>query len=185
MLEKKVKSGLATLLVLATTIITVILWPKDEATNTSQTHKILVKFELGTKEMELDEYIAGVICNYEKWLDYDNLNAEMIKTLAVFIRTRVAFTMQDMAAIEAEKLPLNYAGYNSLIRKYGTNAKEKIEFIKEAVRMTNGIILEKDSHFTDCSMDLEKARELAQKGTNFDMILVELFQEYTMSISFL
>lgn len=186
MINKKLKGGLATILFLVVTIIAIVIWPKsDEIINTSQPHKVVVKYELGAKEMELDDYIAGAILNYSKWFDYDNMNPEMIKLLAVVIRTKAAFTMQSLQIIEAEKLPINYVGYNDLIIKYGSNAKEKIDFIKDNVYATNGIILEKNSSFVDFEIDMETIVKEINQGKTFDVILVEKYQEFTMSISFL
>lgn len=201
MIQRRFKSGAATILLLITMIVVASCWPSGDEKPTGEPVKrrIVITYELGTREILLDDYIAGVICNFEKWADLDNDNAEMVKTLAVVIRTNVAWVMQENTVIEAEKLPFKYDGNNILVKNYGSDATKKIAFINENVKSTSGLILKDESGFVYCGyyestrnmkgtndtgLSLATAREMTRQGKNYEEVLKNFFQNFTMVIDY-
>lgn len=186
MLKRKIKGGFSTLLVLSALIVIAIFWPKKENIEPkAMIHKVVVHYEAGSKEMGLNEYIAGVLCNYENWLDLDNRNAEMLKVMSIYVRSQIAYVMQDKWTIEAEKLPFRYAGINELFKKYGSGSQEKMTFIRENVIATNGVILEKDGKFVNFEMDFAKILEKTKAGAGYTDVFTDFFQNYTLIVEFL
>lgn len=201
MIQKKFKSGISTIVLLITMIVVASCWPtgKEQPAREQEKRRIVVTYELGTREILIDDYIAGVIGSFEKWADLDKENAEMVKVLAILVRSNIAYVMQEQYVIEAEKLPFKYDGGNSLVKNYGSGAAKKIAFINENVKATSGFIMKDESGFAYCGyyestralkgqndtgLSLATAREMTRQGKNYEEVLKEFFENFTMVINF-
>lgn len=179
MVRRKFKSGLATVIFLCATILVVVCWPQDEKNEyqAPQIRKIIVRYELGTKEIEINDYIFGVMSNFKNWIKIDN--PEMIKILAVYVRTNIAYVMKNNFIMEVENLPFKYTGNNTSF------SKELADFVRENINNTNGVILEDENGYISCQIDFERVYDMTKKGKLFNEILMELFPQNTIIIDFL
>ncbi len=154
--------------------------------------RVSVDYELGTKEITINEYIAGVLCGYGKWLDLDRENTEMIKLLAVLTRTNIIVAMNDAYTVSAGELPFTYVGTETLTKNYGTEAADKWNYIMDCIKITDMEVLGKDGSISACpwyeaseelkeekdrGISLATAREMTRAGKSYQEVLKYFYKE--------
>lgn len=194
MLKSRLKTGIAAiLLVLVASLISGTLeFGNSDLDELSPIRRVSVNFELGSKEITIDDYIAGVLCSFGKWLDLDRENTEMVKLLSVLVRTNVISAMGQEYTIEADKLPFSYVGKDFLVINYGADADSQWNYIMDCVKITDTQVLSKDGNISVCpwyeaneqlkdendsGVSLPAAREMTREGKDYKEVLKYFFKD--------
>lgn len=128
-----------------------------------EARRIRVEYQRGAKEMDVNQYITGVLLGWNQWLDLENENQEMIKLLSVMVRTHIYRSMGECWILEAGELSYDYYGRRRFLAGRGADGQKAYELVEDCIRATAGQVLCKDGACMEISW-YEESESLRQEG---------------------
>lgn len=157
-----------------------------------EARRIRVEYQRGTREMDINQYITGVLLGWGQWLDLENENQEMIKLLAIIIRTDICWHMREQWILEARELSHIYYSSQWFLARRGPQGQKEYELIEDCVLATSGKVLCEDGVCMEIDwyeesealkpegkqgISLATAREMTRQGSGYEEVLQHFYKE--------